>query len=449
MRCSICIVCAALSTAALISSGCSRSTQGQDGSSGQAAVAVDVELATVGQRDLVETVEVVGSLTPLRRMMVVAQVDGVVLEIPPSPHERIEVDFQGERISEAPRLDIGVEVAAGDLLVRLDPSEHELKLRAAQARVEMVKAELAKLNAWSRPEEVRRAEAMKDRAAASHTLAEANMGRARRLWEQKAISQAEFDQASAELAAAAAALDQARAELELAKAGPTAEEIAVAQAALKQAEAEVSRSQWEMERTTIYAPYDAVVTDRYVDEGDRVTATPRMEIMELMDLSLVTARLGVPEIYIGQIQVGDLAQVYVKGSPDPVPGLVALINDKVDPTSRTFRIRVAMRNDQGRLKAGQFARVLLRVRSAPNALAIPARAISYTGGEAQVFVYGDGRVRQRAVRLGISDGDDVEVLSGLAEGEQVVTYDPSILCDGMSVRVGTAGGRTQQPASAT
>jgi RND family efflux transporter MFP subunit len=196
-----------------------------------------------------------------------------------------------------------------------------------------------------------------------------------------------------------------------------------------------------MERTTIYAPYDAVVTDRYVDEGERVTATPRVEIMELLDLSILTAQVGVPETYIGQINVNDRADVYVKGSPDPVPGVIALLNDKVDLASRTFRIRVAIQNDRGRFKAGQFARVVLQVQSAPNALTIPARAVSYAGGEAQVFVYGGGHVRQRAVELGISNRDTVEVLAGLAEGEQVVVDDPSILSDAMAVRVRAATGQ--------
>ena len=445
------MVCIVLCVTAVISCGCSKPTEGQDARSAQglAAAVVDVELATVSRSNLAATIELVGSLTPARRTVVVAEVDGVILEIPASRRERIETVIDGERISEVPRLDIGVSVAKGDLLVRLDGSECQLKLRAAQARVDMAKAELEKLKAWRRPEEVRRAQALKDLAEASLILANADMGRARLLFSRKAISEAEHDKARAQVNAAEATLDRANAELELAQAGPTKEQIAVADAAVQQAEAEFKRSQWELEKTTIHAPYDGVITDRYVDEGDRVTALPRVEIMELMDLSLLTAQLGVPERYIGQIQVGDPAAVHVKGSTDPVPGMVALINDKVDPTNRNFRIRVAIRNDQRRFKAGQFARVALQVKSSANVLTIPVEAVSYTGGETRVFAYSDGRVRQKAVELGITNQDAAEVLSGLAEGERVVVDDPSVLSDGMSVQVRRSAAQTRQPASAT
>jgi HlyD family secretion protein len=443
--------------AAAISSGCARSTEGGDTPSGESSAAtnlrsvpeVEVELARAVRSDLTAAIELVGSLTPRRRTVVVAEVDGVIREIPASRRERIEAEIDGQRISEAPRLDIGVHVAQGDLLVQLDSREYELKRRAAQARVDVAKAELEKLKAWHRPEEVRRAQASRDEASASLILAEADMARAKPLLDRKAVSQAEYDKTVAAAKVARAALDRADADLALAQAGPTKEETAVAEAAVQQAEAELKRSEWDLERTTIRAPYDGVITDRYVDEGDRVTAMPRVEIMELMDLSLLTAQLGVAERYIGQIHVGDPAVVHVKGSADAVPGMVVLINDKVDAANRNYRIRVALRNEQRRFKAGQFARVTLQVKSAPQALTIPARAISYTGGEPQVFVYTDGRVRQRAVALGITNDKLVEVLSGLTEGEQVVVEDPSILADGMPVRVRRTASSTQRPASAT
>jgi RND family efflux transporter MFP subunit len=117
--------------------------------------------------------------------------------------------------------------------------------------------------------------------------------------------------------------------------------------------------------------------------------------------------------------------------------MVVLINDKVDPSNRTFRIRVAIRNDRLQFKAGQFVRVVLEVESSPNALTVPVQAITYTGGEARVFVYKNGSVEQRAVTLGVSNGEAAEVLAGLSAGEQVVVDDPSVLCDGMAVQVRT------------
>jgi HlyD family secretion protein len=407
-----------------------------------------VELASVASADVAATIELVGSLIPRRRTVIVAEVDGVISEIPPSQHERIEAEIDGQRILETPRLDIGVDVSKGDVLVRLNPTEYQLKLQAAQARLNVAQRELEKLRAWRRPEEIRRAEAARKEASARVALAQSNLERATSLLEDRATSQAEYDGTEADLATARAGLERAEAELDLAKAGPTKEEVAVAEAAVAQAEAEVDRAEWELEKTTILAPYDGVVTDRYVDEGDRVTAMPRVEIMELMDLSILTAQLGVPERYVNQLQVGDRAEVYVKGSVKPVPGIITLINDKVDSTNRTFRVRVTIRNDERRFKVGQFVRVAMQVESTLDALTVLTEAITYTGGEARVFVYDAGRVHQRPVELGVSNEEAAEVLSGLDEGEQVVVDDPSILSDGMLVQVQSANLESKLTASA-
>lgn len=446
-RCLLFVLCAA----ALFPSGCTGPTEGEAAASARrlAVAKLEVDVAPVTRSDIAATVELVGSLLPRRRMVVVAEVDGVILEIPASPRERIEAEVGGERISEAPRLDIGVEVAKDDLLVRLDPYEYDIKLQAAEARLEAANQAMEKLMAWHRPEEIDRLEAARDEAKAALVLAEANLRRAQPLLGRKAISQEQYDTIKAAADKAQAALKRAEADLAIARAGPTKEEIAVANAAVKLAQADVKRAEWERAKTEIHAPYDGVITDRYVDEGDRVTAMPRVEIMELSDLSLLTAQLGVPERYIGQIQVGDPAEVSVRGSAQPVPGLVVLINDKVDPTNRNFRIRVAIRNDERRFKMGQFARVALKVRSSANALTIPADAVTYAGGEARVFVYRGGRVQQRAVQLGISNDESAEVLSGLAAGEQVVTYDPSILSDGMQVQVRPATSPAQVSAASS
>ncbi len=431
--------------------GCSRSAdRSAYGATEDSAVAkIHVELDAVTRGDVSATVELVGSLIAQRRSIIVSEVDAVIEEIPTSQHAQIEVEIDGRRVLQAPRLDLGLAVAEDDVLVRLDRAPFLLKLQAAQAKLNTAGRELENLRSWRRPEEIRRAEAARDEAAVNAELAALNLSRARELLGRKAMAQASYDTTYAAWRSAQAVLKRATADLELANAGPTAEEIAVGTAAIEQARAEVARAQWELEKTEIRAPYDGVVTDRFVDEGERVTAMPRVEIMELMDLSVLTAQLRVPERYVNQIHVGDAAEVCVRGCVDPVRGLVSLINDKVDPESRTFRIRVRIENDQCRFKVGQFVRVALKIDGASEALTIPAQAVTYRGGESRVFVCEDGRVRQKNVTLGLSDGTTAEVLSGLDEGQRVVVKDPSILSDGMSVEVRTAESQPQAPVDAS
>jgi multidrug efflux pump subunit AcrA (membrane-fusion protein) len=404
---------------------------------GAVATRVSVELAPASRSAIAASIRIVGSLVARRESIIVSEVDGVVAEIGSTGHEPAAPGQESQQFALGSRINIGVQVAKGDVLVKLDPTEYQLKLQAAKARLTTAEKELANLYAWRRDEEVRRAQAAHEEAAAQVELADSELKRAQELIERGAIVQATMDQRRTTLKTANAALSRADAELALAQAGPTQEEIAVGMAAIEQARAEVARAEWELSRAEIRAPYDAVVTERFVDEGDSVTAMPRVEILELMDLGVLTAELAVPERYINRIQMGDTAEIQVKGSVEPYQGVVALINDKVDPSSRTFRIRVGVPNDQRRLKVGQFAQVTLQIDRTENTLTVPAKALVYTGGQANVFVYRDGTVRRQPVQLGLGNERSVEVLDGLDDGQQVVVDDPSVLSDGMAVELRT------------
>ena len=112
---------------------------------------------------------------------------------------------------------------------------------------------------------------------------------------------------------ARAALAEAEAALALAKAGPTPQQIAVARAELQSAEVEVRKRERELEKTIIRCPYPAVVTDRFVGVGDRVTAMPRVEIMQIADPRMLFAEVDVPERHLGQVNLDDVAEVKAAG----------------------------------------------------------------------------------------------------------------------------------------
>jgi multidrug efflux pump subunit AcrA (membrane-fusion protein) len=314
-----------------------------------------------------------------------------------------------------------------------------LALDAATAAAEKAKRDLAELLAWRRPEDIVRLRASRDEAAARFTTAKSELNRVTSLYARKVISESQYDLHKAEFATAKAVFDRAEAELAIATNGPTEAAVAVAKAKVAQADAEVSICRDKLDKTTIRAPYDAVITDRYVDEGERVTALPRVEIMEIMDLSLVIVQVGIPERHMHKVNIRDRVTVRVEGVTDPVPGIVVLVNGKIDPDSRTYRARVAVDNRDGRFKAGQFVRVGFTFASSSGSLAVPSRSVTYTGGQSQVFVYADERVSLRTVKLGLSDGRRTEILAGLDKGETVVVDDPAILSDGMAVRLKPVG----------
>ena len=196
----------------------------------------------------------------------------------------------------------------------------------------------------------------------------------------------------------------------------------------------MQQKEQNLTKATIRAPYDGVVTDMYVEVGGRVSAGSG-QILELMDLRFLVAEVGVPEAYMSHIHLQDRATVHVAGSSEPVPGLIVSINDKLDPESRSFRVRVAIDNIQRRFKAGQFARVAMNVGSQDQNIVLPSRAVTFIEGQPGVYAFADGKVTRKTVELGVSDDTQTEILDGLDAGEQIVVDDPNLLADQMEVEV--------------
>ena len=393
---------------------------------------LEVTIEPVRVSELAVTSEFTGNLLPRRRTVLIAEVDGVVSEIMTSP-DKVEVQLAGQKYSEQLGFGYGQSVLAGEPIVRLDPAVHELQLRSAEARLAKARADLAKLAAGDRPETVRRITAMRDEANARYQQAVLERQHSERLDQSNGITASSLQQARTDEAAAKAVLERQEATLQQAKAGPTAEEIAVQQALVAEAQAEVAEIQRRVDKCVIRAPWDGVITELHVEQGDHISATSG-EIAELLDLSLLAAEFGVPETFLGTIQRNDLAQVFTSGSEAPVPGVVIRINDKVDPESRTFRVRVVIDNRSGRFKAGQFARTQLRLDRRSRVVNVPAAAMVFSDGQPQVFVLTGEVVEQRNVEVGLSTESSIEIRSGLAVGEMVVTDDPTLLADGMGVR---------------
>lgn len=401
---------------------------------------MEVTVAEVTRTDIAAPIEFVGNLLPRRRTMIVAEVEGVVQAIPASG-AKIDVVVDGKRYTEQLGVVLGQSVSAGEVLVELDATDYELALATAQSKLMRTQAELQKLLAGQRAEDIERLRAACDEARARYNLALSDFDRVKQLFQKQAISRSEYDSRATEAETAKAALASAEAALQAAETGPTPEEIAVAKATVAQEEAEVRVAEENLSETTIRAPYDGVVTGIYVDEGDRVTAAGGSQILEIMDLRFLIAEVGVPETYLGKIQVEDQATMTVAGRADPVPAIVVAINGKVEPDSRTFAVRVAMDNSDGLFKAGQFALVRFAVSGSQQAAVVPSRAIIYEEGQPHVYVYIDEQVEQRSVVLGVESETHTEIISGLELGEQVVADDPSLLTDGMPVAV-----RASEPA---
>lgn len=411
--------------------GCS---QGEIESNRHVAVdqKVAVEVTQVSRSKITSTIELVGTLIPIRATTIVSDVDGIIESFPRSS-QVISFEQDGQVVSEALGLDIGHAVAAGDILVQIEPTDFQLAVNVAKAQLELADRDLDELNAWRRQEEVDRLEAACAEARATYERADADLKREQRLLDHKVVSESAYDEKLMAYRTAEAAIEQTEAAKRLYLAGPTPQKVAVAAARVFAASAEVELRQEKLNKTTIKARYDGVISDRYVDVGDRVTAMPRVEIMQIVDPKVLFAEVSVPERYQQEIKLGDVATISGDGRSGELPAVIDLINSKVDPETRTFRVRATIDNRAGHLKPGGFVNVEISLAASEGALSVPREAVTFNEGQPAVFVLAEGRVHKMPVEIGLFDGSRYEITAGVNEDDLVVVGRMSLLDDGMEV----------------
>jgi membrane fusion protein, copper/silver efflux system len=173
----------------------------------------------------------------------------------------------------------------------------------------------------------------------------------------------------------------------------------------------------------VRAPIDGVVVRKQAERGG--FASVGQELFAIADLGTVWAVAEVPQGEVGRLRIGGRARVDAPAGA-PVDGAIAAILPTVDEGSRTVRVRVAVPNGDGALRPGMAATV--HVAGEPAAVqVVPATSVVDLGSRSIVFVVRAGRREARQVVLGARAGDEVEVVSGLGDGDMVVSQGAFLL----------------------
>ncbi|HID45757.1 MAG TPA: efflux RND transporter periplasmic adaptor subunit, partial [Chromatiaceae bacterium] len=171
----------------------------------------------------------------------------------------------------------------------------------------------------------------------------------------------------------------------------------------------------------IYAPQDGVVSELPVREGMYVK--PNMNVMTLADLSSVWLIAEIFERQANWVKTGDKAEVTLPFLPGKSwMGQVEYIYPSLDMKTRTLKARLRFDNPGESLKPNMYARILLHASPRENVISIPVEALIRSGGQDRVIVkVAEGRFAARVVVVGIESGERIEIMEGLAVGDQVVT----------------------------
>jgi RND family efflux transporter MFP subunit len=260
----------------------------------------------------------------------------------------------------------------------------------------------------------------------------------KQLFAEGAIPGRDLDTAQAALVEAQAAYDAAAKHLENVKAVSRAAALKGAEGQLTSAEGKLKGAEAQVGYSEIRSPIDGVVTDRPLFAGE--TAAAGAMLLTVMDTRVLLAKTHVAQNVAQRLKVDDEAAVTVPGVADAVAGKVQLISPALDAGSTTVEVWVRLENKAGALKVGTPVKVSITGRTEAKALKIPLKAVQtgQDGAKSVMVVGSDGLAHKKAVTLGIADGDDVQVLTGVDEADQVITGGAYGMDDGTKVKVGAA-----------
>lgn len=359
--------------------------------------------------------------------------------------------------------DIGSYVGQGDVLVRLDPRDGQIRVEQARAQVEQQRqaANQANASAEQALANLRQTQArlgvrdgetfqIKDfpqvkTFAAQLELAEKELRRAEKLLESGDVSKSFYDQRRSQrdaligqldegrsnAAIAIKAIDTARAAYEAAKAGAS-----TAKAAIATLEAQVAAAEKSVTDTVIRAPISGYVSEKVADVGEYISPnTPNSKIATIVRTSTLRMKIDVPEASVGKVATGQGISLQTSAYPDRnFAGTVVRIAPNVNTSARTLSVEAEVQNTDGLLKPGQFATVRVTQSKPEPAVVVPVRAIKTVGDTNSVFVIKDGIAREQIVQLGLLENDMIQIKRGIIDGDRVATSNLNLLTDGVFVR---------------
>lgn len=393
---------------------------------------VKVTTEKVERRTIVETVSANGKIQPEKEVKITPYISGEVIEL----HVR-----EGDEVSE------------GDLLAKIDPEIYRSTYERSEAGLQSQRAALAN----SRARQVQ--------TEAQYTTAQLSFDRNKKLWEEKVISDSEYETARSQY-------EVAKAEVQAAKENVKSAEFQVASA-----EASLRESRENLTKTAIYAPSNGTISKLIVEKGERVSGASQFsagtELMRIANLNSMEAVVQVNENDIVRVNLNDTALIEVDAYLNrKFKGLVTEIATSADVTGvsadqvTNFQVKIRLLKDSyddlipdnnpfySPFRPGMSTTVDIQTKRQGNVLTVPIQAVTTradTTGKAvadrqqaqtqngagemnstdkkpaeekiteYVFLYEDGKTRMVAVKSGIQDNTYIQILEGLEEGQEVIT----------------------------
>ena len=338
-------------------------------------------------------------------------------------------------------LDIGQHVNKDDVIARIDVRDFEINRLRLSAALDEARAGLKAMKKGARSEDIASLEAQLNAARVHLEDAERNFERQRNLLADQVIAQVEYDNAAAALDTAKANVDVAKQELKKARTGARTEDIQAAEAGIKRLQADLQAAENALRDTYLKAPFSGYVDKRYVENFENVA--PGQPIISLLDFSEVEVRTAVPEeIVVRQQEIVGVAGTLDAYSGEPFAAIIKEIGRKTESSNQSYPLTATLSEHQGMSpQPGMAATLILKLKkneSRSQSLLIPAAAV-FADPEGQPCVWKLNMTTQRVVRIPVTTGkllqDSIEITGGLVGGDRIVTAGARFLQPDQEVRI--------------
>lgn len=364
-----------------------------------------VPVERVGRHDLTRELDVAAEFRPFQEVEVHAKVAGYLKSI---------------------AVDVGDHVAAGQVVAVLEVPEYAEELAHATATERRTELDVVRSRS-----EVKRTEATYLMRKVAYERLQA-VSKAR----PNLVAQQEVDSSAAQYREAEGQWESAKAAL-----AATEQQVNVSSATKE-------RVRTMMNYLKITAPFAGVVTKRYAHPGAMIQAgtasqTQAMPVVRISQIHRLRLVLPVPESAVSRVKLGGAVEVRVDALQQVFQGRVARFNDRLDAATRTMETEVDIDNRTGVILPGMFGTATIVLETRAEALAVPVQAVSGHATKPAVMVVKGGVLEERTVTLGMETPGLVEILTGVGEGELVVTGNRSGLKAGRKVetKLMLGGGR--------
>ena len=430
---------AALSMAAVIGlAGCGSSQEETEPAAATAQALTAVETQTATAEEIGNDSTYSGTVAPNETVSVFSQVSGMVAQV---------------------NYDVGDQVEKGDVLFQMDTesirnniAQLQASYESALANVKVAQTSLDTVNGAQTQIQIESLKTALDNAQMALDTAKTTYENTKVLFEQGFVSQTDMTAAEDAYKNAQNAYDQAKSSYDLTSGQMIEENTQKAQASLEAAQAQanavqaqIASAQKSLRDATVTSPISGVVTACNVTAGTLMSSAQAPFTIE--DTSVMKVDINVSEETVNQIALGDTVSVKVDASAgEDMTGTVTLIHPASNAAGM-YSVEISLDNAAGDLKTGMFAEVSLIKEEGGDAIVLPRDAILTTGDENYVYIEEDGKAVRTPVTLGIDTGTQVQVLTGLTEGDAVIVSGQNYVEDGQEVRLVARDGEATQTAA--